>query len=60
MPHEAAPLYAPHKIEMGGGGSPSQRFDTVKKRPEPEKIVKHHRNYGKDGAITKKYMKYEM
>ena len=24
VPHEAAPLYAPQGVEMGGGGSPSK------------------------------------
>ena len=28
---------------------------TQSKRPEPEIIVKHHCNYGEDGAITNKY-----
>ena len=31
VPHEAAPLYAPQGVQMGGGGSPSQRTDAVKK-----------------------------
>ena len=24
VPYEAAPLYAPQRVEMGGGGSPSK------------------------------------
>ena len=31
VPHEAAPLDAPQGVGIGGGGSPLQRIDTVKK-----------------------------
>ena len=58
MLHEAAPLYAPQGVEWeGGGGSPHKGL-IQSKMPEPEKIVKHHCNYGEDGTITKKYEKY--
>ena len=35
--------------------APPHKGLTLSKRPEPDKIVKHHHNHGEDWATTKKY-----